>query len=193
MTRPTTILACVLLACLPRPGSALQLDLATLSCAGYHQVILNAESPVPHPDSIDLVMWLLGYSVANSGAHVMYSDALASFGFALDAECFDRPASSLLTAIGRVRPRNTTPLDLTALSCREFEERHAKLRQSDPESADTIMNWLRGFATARAGSTVLDTGGLRDFEDALSKVCEANGQESLYDALNATGAVRGPP
>lgn len=190
MNRPTMVLACALLACLPRPGRAIELNLATLSCAGYHQVILDPRAPVPHPDSINLVMWLLGYSVAQSGAHVMYSDALASFGFALDAECFDRPASSLLAAIARVRPRNTTPLDLETLSCREFESRHAKLEQSDQESADTIMNWLHGFATARAGSTLMDTGALRDFEDALRKECEANGQESLYDALSAPRAAR---
>ncbi len=183
-----TLACCLLGALAAQPSGAAQFNLATLSCAGYHDALLDAEVPVPHPDSINFVMWLLGYSVAKSGAHVMYSDALASFGFALDAECVDHPHSSLLEAILRVKPRNDKPMDLATLNCREFQNRHRELKKSDPESADTIMNWLQGFAAAKAGSTVIDTDTLGAFEEALRLECQTNGQESLYDALVAVAA-----
>ncbi len=190
MKASTIALGFALLAGMARPSAALQLNLATLSCAGYHQAILNSRAPVPHPDSINMVMWLLGYSVARAGAHVLYSDALASFGFALDAQCLDNPQSSLLDAIMRVRPRNNLPLELDTLNCREFQARHAELEKSDRESADTIMNWLQGFATAKAGSTVLDTATLGAFEDALRRTCDGNWHQSLYESLKAVSAAR---
>ena len=51
------------------------------------------------------MMWLFGYSVGKSGAHVMYGDALAGFGFALDAECKNNPAESLLDALDEDQTR----------------------------------------------------------------------------------------
>src|ERR1700739_1370184 len=102
-------------------SAAAQLNLATLSCNKYENEIVGtpdaaspgsaaaARGPVlasaaaPRPDAINTVMWLFGFSVAKAGDHVMYGDALASFGFALDAECKNNPSTSLRQAVASGR------------------------------------------------------------------------------------------
>ena len=66
-------------------GRAAVLNLATLTCAQYEHEVLPAAAANPSADSLDTVMWLFGYSVAKSGAHVLYSDALAPFGAEFNA------------------------------------------------------------------------------------------------------------
>ena len=70
----------------------------------------TASASSQRPDPIDTVMWLFGYSVGKAGEHVMYGDALTSFGFALDAECRNNPNTSLLQALGTVRPKRDKPM-----------------------------------------------------------------------------------
>ncbi len=163
-------------------------NIATLSCAGYHEALLNERADVPHPDSIDFVMWLLGYSIAAAGEHVMYVGALTPFGFALDAECRDRPLSSLREAIVRVQLRRTQSMDLAHLNCHDFESRNADVEKTDPQSAATIMSGLQGYAAARAGTTVLDTGARTGFAAALAAECAARWHESLDEAIAAVAA-----
>ena len=139
--------------------------------------------PAPGADSINTMMWLFGYSVAKSGAHVMYGDALAGFGFALDAECKNNPTEALLDALTKIKPDNKNPMDLTGLECETFASRHLDLVKSDRESADTIMMWLYGFAVAKTGSHLFDSSGLQSFEDALMADCKKNPGRSLYDEL----------
>jgi hypothetical protein len=193
-------------ACLFAPASsAAQLNLATLSCDKYENEIVGtpdteqsssdapAKGPAaaggPRPDAIDTVMWLFGFSVAKAGDHVMYGDALASFGFALDAECKTAPSASLLQAVTSVRPKKDKPMDLAALNCAAFESRHADSVQSDPESAKTIMMWLFGFSVGLSGNHVLDTDGVGRFAAALQTQCTRNPNDSLFDVLTA---VYGP-
>ena len=118
--------------------------------------------PAPGADPINTMMWLFGYSVGKSGAHVMYGDALAGFGFALDAECKNNPTESLLDALAKIKPDNKNPMDLTMLECETFAARHLELLKSDHESADTIMMWLFGFAVAKSGSHLFDASGLQE-------------------------------
>src|SRR5229473_6299967 len=87
--------------CISRAGV---LNLATLTCGKYENEVLPAAASNPTADSLNTVMWLFGYSVAKSGAHVMYPEALAPFGFALGNECKSNPAESLLDALGIVKP-----------------------------------------------------------------------------------------
>src|SRR5271165_3054315 len=143
----------LLLACLmPLTGRTGELNLATVSCDKYENEILPAmgssqsADPAKNPDSINTVMWLFGYSVAKSGEHVMYGDALTSFGFALDAECKDNPSTSLLEALSSIRPKRDKPMDLTTLTCATFESRHLDTSRKDPESANTLMMWLFGYS-----------------------------------------------
>ena len=110
-------------------------------------------------DAIDTVMWLFGFSVAKAGEHVMYGDALTSFGFALDAECKNNPSASLMEAVTAVRPNRDKPMDLTTLNCAAWETRHAQSAQTDAQSASTIMMWLYGFSVGRSGGHLFDTGG----------------------------------
>jgi hypothetical protein len=194
--------------CLLAPASfAAQLNLATLSCDKYENEIVGtpdteqsssdapAKGPVqaapgaPRPDAIDTVMWLFGFSVAKAGDHVMYGDALASFGFALDAECRNAPSASLLQAVSSVRPKKDKPMDLAALNCGTFETRHAESVQSDPQSAKTIMMWLFGFSVGLSGNHVFDTDGVGRFAAALQTRCTHNPNDSLFDVLTA---VYGP-
>ena len=94
MKPPLALLHAVLLLAaylLPFGSRAAELNLATLSCDKYENEIVGspdgstAADPAKRPDPIDTVMWLFGYSVGLAGEHVMYGDALTSFGFALDA------------------------------------------------------------------------------------------------------------
>ena len=191
-------------ACLLAPASsAAQLNLATLSCDKYENEIVGtadteqpssdapARGPVqaapgaPRPDAIDTVMWLFGFSVAKAGDHVMYGDALASFGFALDAGCKNAPGASLLQAVTSVRPKKDKPMDLAALNCGTFETRHAESMQSDPQSAKTIMMWLYGFSVGLSGNHVFDPDGVGGFAAALQSRCTHNPNDSLFDALTA--------
>src|ERR1700689_2814344 len=144
-------------ACLLAPsGRAAQLNLATLSCDKYENEIVGsaeagqssaegapkgptlAAAAPPRPDAINTVMWLSGFSVAKAGDHVMYGDALASFGFALDAECKNNPSVSLLKAISAVKMDTKNPMDLNSVECATWEARHLDMAKSDAESADTI-------------------------------------------------------
>ena len=164
---------------------AADVNIATLTCVKYQNEVIAAPNPAPGLDPINTMMWLFGYSVAQSGAHVMYGDALASFGFALDAECKDKPAESLLEALSAVKPNAKNPMDLTALECQTFAARHLDLMKSDAESADTIMMWLFGFAVAKSGGHIFDAGGLRTFETALMGDCKKYPGRNLFDALTA--------
>jgi HdeA/HdeB family len=180
----------LLAACLLPFGSrAAELNLATLSCDKYENEIVGspegspAPDPAKRPDPIDTVMWLFGYSVGVAGDHVMYGDALTSFGFALDAECRNNPSTSLLQALGTVHPKRDKPMDLMTLNCKSFEARHAESMQSDPSSANTIMMWLFGYSVARSGSHIFDMSKVVPFAAALQDRCGGHPEESLYDVL----------
>lgn len=157
------------------------LNLATLTCVKYQNEII----PAPGGDSINTTMWLFGYAVGRSGAHVMYGDALAAFGFSLDAECKNHPSETVLDALATVKPDAKNPMDLTRLECETFASRHLQLQQSDRESADTIMMWLFGFAVAKSGGHLFDSGGLPGFEAALMTDCKKSPGLNLFDELAA--------
>jgi hypothetical protein len=166
--------------CLSRAG---ELNLATLTCAKYENEVLPAAATNPAADSINTVMWLFGYSVANSGGHVMYPDALAPFGFALDNECKSNPIESLLDALGSVKPEARNPMNLSTLDCGVFASRHIELARTDPESATTIMMWLFGFSVAKSGSHLFDADLLGSFQTALLADCAKRPNVSLFGSL----------
>jgi len=171
----------------PLAARAADINLATLSCDKYENEIIGSSAPSagPQPDAIDTVMWLFGFSVASAGEHMMYGDALTSFGFALDAECKNNPSVSLLQAVTTIRPKRDQPMDLTTLNCLEWARRHQQSAQSDPESAHTIMMWLYGFSVGRSGGHILSAGGVAGFAAALQRRCEQHPADSLYQALGA--------
>lgn len=176
-----TLLVC--LCCLPGMSRA-AVNIATLSCAKYPSEVMAPATPSSGADPINTMMWLFGYSVARSGAHVMYGEALAGFGFALDAECKNNPGEKLLDALAKVKPDNKNPMDLTMLPCSTFASRHVELKGSDPESAGTIMMWLFGFAVAKSGGHFYDPSGLANFEAALMADCAKYPDRNLFDALS---------
>ena len=192
------LLACLtpLLACLtPLAARAAEINLATLSCDKYENEVIGsadaAHSGAPNLDAIDTVMWLFGFSVAKAGEHVMYGDALTSFGFTLDALCKNSPSTSLLEALKNVRPKRDKPMDLTTLNCAAWEARHQQSVQSDPDSAKTIMMWLFGFSVGQSGGHLFDTEGMTSFATALQKRCEQHPDDSLFDALAGPTARSG--
>ncbi len=181
----------------PTASRAAQLNIATLSCDKYENEIVGSSDGSPraasaaHYDPIDTVMWLFGYSVGKAGEHVMYGDALTSFGFALDAECKNSPSTSLLEALGTVRPKRDKPMDLMTLNCASFEARHAESVHSDADSANTIMMWLYGYSVAQTGGHIFDTGGAAPFAANLQARCTQHPEESLYEALSSgAGAAK---
>lgn len=176
------VLALSLIPCIGRAGD---LNLATLTCAKYENEVLPAAAANPTADSLNTVMWLFGYSVAKSGAHVMYPEALAPFGFALDNECKSNPNESLLDALAAVKPDPKNPMDLSALECAAFASRHVELARTDAESATTIMMWLFGFSVGRSGSHIFDANSLSLFQTALLADCAKNPNQPLFDALTA--------
>src|ERR1700724_3883078 len=111
-----------------------EINLATLTCGKYENEVLPAAATNPTADSINTVMWLFGSSVAKSGGHVLYPDALAPFGFALDNECKSNPIETMLEALTIVKPEAKNPMDLSALECVSFALRHAEFLRTDPES-----------------------------------------------------------
>jgi hypothetical protein len=177
---PAIILAAGFSPCL---GLAAELNLATLSCEKYENEILPNAVSEPVADPINIVMWLFGYSVAKSGAHVLYADALTAFGFALDGECKSNPRESVLDALSVVKPETKNPMDLTTLECTPFASRHNELARSDPESSTTIMMWLLGFSTAKSGSHIFNADLLNGFQASLLAQCAKQPKMSLFDAL----------
>jgi hypothetical protein len=175
----------LVLCCLAASSRAAEVNLATLTCIRYQNEVIAPPVAAPGADSINTMMWLFGYAVGKSGAHVMYGDALAGFGFALDAECKNNPTESLLDALATIKPDAKNPMDLSTLECQTFASRHLELVQSDRESADTIMMWLFGFAVAKSGSHVFDADALASFEGALMAYCKKYPGRSLADALSA--------
>ena len=169
----------------PCMSPAAELNLATLTCGKYENEVLPAAASNPTADSLNTVMWLFGYSVAKSGAHVMYPEALAPFGFALDNECKTNPAESMLDALAIVKPEPKNPMNLTSLECAAFASRHVELARTDPESATTIMMWLFGFSVARSGSHIFDADRLNSFQAALLADCVKHPKQTLFDALSA--------
>ena len=173
-------LSLLVLPCLGRAGA---LNLATLTCGKYENEVLPAAATTPTADSINTVMWLFGYAVAKSGGHVMYPDALAPFGFALDGECKSNPSESMLDALSIVKPEAKSPMDLSAVECASFAARHAEFARSDPESATTIMMWLNGFSVAASGSHMFDADSVHSFETSLLADCAKNPNAYLLDVL----------
>jgi hypothetical protein len=164
---------------------AAEFNIATLSCTKYVNEVLATPVSNGGPDPINTVMWLFGYSVGKSGAHVMYGEALSGFGFGLDAECKSNPSESLMDAIAAVKPDSKNPMDLTLVDCATFETRHLDMAKTDAESADTIMMWLFGFAVAKSSSHFYDSNGLRGFTTAFLADCHANPNRNLFDELSA--------
>jgi hypothetical protein len=175
----------LLCCCFAGASRAAPVNLATLTCMRYQNEVIAPPVAAPDADPINIMMWLFGFSVGKSGAHVMYGDALAGFGFALDAECKNNPTMSLLDALAKIKPDNKNPMDLAALECQTFASRHLELLQSDRESADTIMMWLFGFAVAKTGSHLFDSSALKNFEAALMADCAKYPGRSLFDELVA--------
>jgi hypothetical protein len=175
------------LPCMSRAG---ELNLATLTCTKYENEVLPAAATNPTADSLNTVMWLFGYSVAKSGGHVMYPEALAPFGFALDNECKSNPIESLLDALSIVKPEAKSPMNLANLDCGVFAQRHIDLARSDPESANTIMMWLFGFSVAKSGSHLFNADSLTEFQTALLADCAKRPAVSLFDALSAPKAPK---
>jgi hypothetical protein len=180
---------CVLPPCTSR---AVELNLATLTCGKYEGEVLPAAATNPTADSLNTVMWLLGFAVAKSGARVMYPDALAAFGFALDNECKSNPGESLLDAVALAKPDAKNPLNLTTLECAAFASRHVDLKRTDPESATTIMMWLFGFSAAKTGNHTFDADLLGAFEGKLLAYCGTHPAASLFDALGALKVSKAP-
>lgn len=189
MTRPAAAgaLGALLLAAalLPQRGQAVELNLADVSCAKYENEVLTSSIPGYSADPIDTVMWLFGFSTAKAGDRVMYGDSLRAYGFALDLECKDNPTTTLLHAATSVTSKRDNPMDLTRLDCATFEPRHAALRKTDPESANTLTMWMLGFAVGIAGSQILDPGALARFDAALDERCTKHPHDSVFDALSA--------
>jgi hypothetical protein len=189
MKSSSSILVAVLLigamASLPAVGRAGPVNLVTLTCQKYQNEVLNSPTPEKKADPINTVMWLFGYSVSKTGAHAMYGDALAGFGFALDAECKSNPNESLQDALGAVKHSEKNPMDLATLDCGIFLQRDADMRKNDKESADTIMMWLFGFAVEKTGSHILDADRLPAFEDKFAAECKKRPERSLFDTLTA--------
>jgi hypothetical protein len=168
----------------PGPASAAPVNLITLTCSRYQNELLASPPSTPAADGINTVMWLFGYAVARSGAHVMYGDALAGFGFGLDAECKNNPNESLSDALLKIKPSDKNPMDLSTLDCLTFSTRHVELARTDTESADTIMMWLFGFATGRSGGHFFEPEGLTAFESAFLGECTKHPDHNLYDTLS---------
>ena len=181
---------CLIFCLIPCLGRAAVLDLATLTCAQYEDQVLPDAASNPDADSINTVMWLLGFSVAKSGGHDMYPEALSPFGFGLDNECKSNPTETMLNALAAVKPESKTPMDLAAPQCSAFASRHAQFASSDPESADTIMMWLFGFAVARSGSHLFDASARKAFEAALLAECAKRPGDTLFDTLNELKMTR---
>jgi hypothetical protein len=173
----------------PGVGHAVEVNLATLNCGKYENEVLQSALPGYTTDPIDTVMWLFGFSVAKSGDRVMYGDSLRAYGFALDMECKNNPAASLLQAATTVKSKRDNPMDLTRLDCATFETRHQNLRKADPESAATLTMWMFGYAVGLSGSHVLDAGLLEKFDASLAEHCTQHPQDSLFDALSAANAA----
>jgi hypothetical protein len=162
---------------------AAPVNLATVTCQKYQNEIVGPNAPGAQ-DPINLVMWLFGYSVAKSGAHVMYGDALASFGFALDAECKNDPNEVLIDALGKVKIDEKNPMDLTGLDCGTFLDRHLDMEKKDREGADTIMMWLFGFTVGKNNGHVVVTDDLKNFEGKFQADCQKQRERSLYDTVS---------
>lgn len=165
--------------------SAGELNLATLTCSKYENEIVDSSDPSQKEDNINVVMWLFGFAVAKSGAHVMYGGALPSFGFALDQECKNNPSRSLLETLPAVKLDKSHPMDLIGLDCETFESRHVESARSDPESANTIMMWLYGYAVGQSGDHIFGTASVAKFASALQGQCANTPGASLFDALKA--------
>jgi hypothetical protein len=165
------------------PARAAEVNLATLTCGKYENELLPASVNNPDADSLDIVMWLFGYAVAKSGKHVLYTDALPPFGFALDDECKSNPAESMLDALAIVKPESKNAMDLANVECGPFATRHTQFARSDPESAKSIMMWLFGFTEATSGGRIFDASTRPTFETALLAECGKRPNDTLLDVL----------
>jgi hypothetical protein len=190
MKIPAALLLCLFF--LPGVGNAGVFNLATFTCDSYENQILNHPPVESSEDAVNFAMWLFGYTVGRAGGHAIYTHGLQTFGTALDDECKSRPAASVLDALGSTNPANENPMDLKELDCATFEARHADMAKEDLASARTIMMWLYGFSTAKAGGRVLDTDAVDDFDKALAKQCSKHAQGTLFDALIAVRMPKKP-
>jgi hypothetical protein len=164
---------------------AAALNLATLTCAKYQNEVLPGAASHPTADPINTVMWLFGFAVAKSGSHFLYPEGLEPFGFALDAECRNNPAESMMDALATVRLDAKMPMDLANLDSAAFAARHTEMARTDPDSANTIMMWLFGFSVAKSGGHMFDADSLNSFQTALLADCAKHPTASLFDTLTS--------
>jgi hypothetical protein len=190
MKHSAALLICLFF--LPGVGNAGVFNISTFTCDSYENQILNHPPAESSEDAVNYAMWLFGYAIGRKGDHSIYSNGLQTFGTALDEECKRRPTASVLDALGSIDPANENPMDLKELDCATFETRHADMAKSDLASARTIMMWLYGFSTAKAGGRVVDTDAVDDFDKALAKQCSKHAQGTLYDALIAVRMTKQP-
>jgi hypothetical protein len=164
---------------------AAALNLATVTCGKYQNEILPAAASNPTADPINTVMWLFGFAVAKSGSHFLYPEGLEPFGFALDGECRNNPAESMLDALAAVKIEAKSPMDLANLASSAFASRHVEMARTDPDSANTIMMWLFGFSVARSGGHMFDADSLNAFQTSLLADCAKHPATSLFDTLTS--------
>ncbi len=124
-------------------------------------------------------MWLFGFSVAKAGEHVMYSDALTSFGFALDAECKNNPSTSLLEALASVRPKRDKPMDLTTLNCATLGSAPCRVGAVRSGEREYHHDVAFGFSVGQSGGHLFDTGRRDELRRRAAKALRATSQRQL--------------
>lgn len=178
------VMLCIVSLALAQRSHAGTLNLAAVSCEKYENEVLTSTVPGFKADPIDTVMWLFGFSIARSGERTLYGDSLTAFGFALDTECKNNPMSSLLKAVTTVKSKRQNPMDLSKLECVTYEARHAALRKSEPEGANTLTMWLFGYSVGLGDEHVIDPDALATFDARLDDYCTREPGDSVFDALN---------
>jgi hypothetical protein len=81
------------------------MDLMTLNCKDFET--RHADSTQSDASSANtIMMWLFGYSVAQSGSHVFDASKVATFAATMQNRCTERPDESLydvLMAVGHAK------------------------------------------------------------------------------------------
>jgi hypothetical protein len=84
-----------------RPKRDKPMDLMTLNCKTFEG--RHADSMQSDPASANtIMMWLFGYSVAQSGSHIFDASKVAPFAAALQSRCAEHPDASLYDVLADV-------------------------------------------------------------------------------------------
>lgn len=158
---------------LAMPSMSQAEDIAKFTCADYNETASS-------DDKMTVIMWLDGFMSAEAGVTITGEDWIVALVGHLESYCPANPAATLIDAANEVPEIEFEGEDLLETTCADI--------MADSSNADAIgalLMWSDGYASSKAGNTILDDANLNKLANHLMPFCAGNPDKTLGDALGS--------